>query len=124
MKKIRVLIVEDSSVVRLLLELIVGSDPRLEVAGAVETAEEALRIVNRVVADGFEQSRKYHAEEIQRWKDYAAALERQSTLLQEKSDLLEKAYTELVARLKQIQRDLQGKMKKQTAPKPKAKGDK
>ena len=30
------LIVEDSSVVRQFLELIVGEDPRLEVAGAVE----------------------------------------------------------------------------------------
>jgi two-component system chemotaxis response regulator CheB len=51
MKKIRVLIVEDSSVVRQFLEHIIARDPRLEIAGAVETAEEALRILDRVAPD-------------------------------------------------------------------------
>ena len=45
MKKIRVLIVEDSRVVRQFLEHLIRSDPRLEVAAAVESAEEALRIL-------------------------------------------------------------------------------
>jgi two-component system chemotaxis response regulator CheB len=51
MKKIRVLIVEDSRVIRQFLEHIIGEDPRLEIAGAVETAEEALRILDRVCPD-------------------------------------------------------------------------
>src|SRR6185312_15730711 len=51
MKKIRVLVVEDSPVTRQLLEHIIALDPRLEVAAAVETAEEALRIVDRVAPD-------------------------------------------------------------------------
>src|SRR5216683_5513663 len=51
MKKIRVLIVEDSKVIREFLEHIIGNDPRLEIAGAVETAEEALRILDRVSPD-------------------------------------------------------------------------
>jgi two-component system chemotaxis response regulator CheB len=51
MKKIRVLIVEDSPVTRQLLEYIIASDPRLEIAAAVETGEEALRIVDRVAPD-------------------------------------------------------------------------
>src|SRR5580698_4172507 len=51
MKKIRVLIVEDSSVIRQFLEHIIARDPRLEIAGAVETAEEALRILERVSPD-------------------------------------------------------------------------
>jgi two-component system, chemotaxis family, protein-glutamate methylesterase/glutaminase len=51
MKKIRVLIVEDSAVIRQYLEHIIASDPRLEIAGAVETAEEALHILNRVAPD-------------------------------------------------------------------------
>lgn len=42
MSKIRVLIVEDSAVVRNLLSYIVNRDSRLEVAGAVRTAEEAI----------------------------------------------------------------------------------
>src|ERR1700722_6938506 len=50
-KKIRVLIVEDSIVIRELLEHIVGNDPRLEVAAAVGSAEEALRILERVSPD-------------------------------------------------------------------------
>lgn len=41
--KIRVLIVEDSDVVRTLLEHIIGSDDRLEIAGSVATAEAALQ---------------------------------------------------------------------------------
>lgn len=41
-KKIRVLIVEDSLVVRELLKHIIGLDARFEVVGAVESAEEAL----------------------------------------------------------------------------------
>ena len=41
-KKIRVLIVEDSDVVRRLLEYIIGSDDRLEVAASLASAEQAL----------------------------------------------------------------------------------
>jgi two-component system chemotaxis response regulator CheB len=44
MKRIRVLIVEDSQVIREFLQHIIARDPRLEVAGAVESAEEALRV--------------------------------------------------------------------------------
>ena len=44
-KKIRVLIVEDSAVVRNLLEYIVNNDERMEVAAAVPSAEEALQIL-------------------------------------------------------------------------------
>jgi two-component system chemotaxis response regulator CheB len=51
MKKIRVLIVEDSLVIRQFLEHIIARDPRLEIAGAVETAEEALQILDRVSPD-------------------------------------------------------------------------
>ena len=47
MKKIQVLIVEDSAVVRTLLEYIVGRDSRLEVLAAVESAEDALSILER-----------------------------------------------------------------------------
>ena len=43
MKRIKVLIVEDSKVIREFLEYIIGQDPRLEVAAAVGSAEEALR---------------------------------------------------------------------------------
>lgn len=45
MKKIRVLIVEDSLVVRELLKHIIGTDNRFDVVAAVETAEEAIRIL-------------------------------------------------------------------------------
>jgi Chemotaxis response regulator containing a CheY-like receiver domain and a methylesterase domain len=45
MPKIRVLIVEDSDVVRNLLEYIVAADDRLEVAGSVPSAEEAIRVL-------------------------------------------------------------------------------
>jgi two-component system chemotaxis response regulator CheB len=51
MKKIRVLIIEDSKVIRQLLEHIVGNDPRLEIAAAVGSAEEALRILEHVSPD-------------------------------------------------------------------------
>ena len=51
MKKIRVLIVEDSAVIRQFLEHVIAQDPRLEIAGAVETAEEALLILDRVAPD-------------------------------------------------------------------------
>src|SRR5258705_12845858 len=51
MKKIGVLIVEDSDVVRQLLEHIIGSDPRFQILAAVSSAEEALEIVQRVSPD-------------------------------------------------------------------------
>lgn len=51
MNKIRVLIIEDSKVVRDLLEHIIGQDMRFEVAGSVESAEEALRVLDRVSPD-------------------------------------------------------------------------
>jgi len=46
MSKIRVLIVEDSRVVRLLLEHLIRGDSRLELAGSVGSAEEALRVLD------------------------------------------------------------------------------
>lgn len=51
MNKIRVMIVEDSRVVREFLKYVIGRDPRLEVAAAVESGEEALRILDRVSPD-------------------------------------------------------------------------
>lgn len=51
MSKIRVLIVEDSLVVRELLKHIIGSDDRFDVVAAVETAEEALRLLPMVEPD-------------------------------------------------------------------------
>jgi two-component system chemotaxis response regulator CheB len=51
MKKIRVLIVEDSSVIRESLEHIISQDPRLEIADMVESAEEALRILDCTAPD-------------------------------------------------------------------------
>src|SRR5712692_10053918 len=51
MKKIRVLIVEDSRVIREFLEHIIGRDPRLEIVGSVASAEEALRILDRSAPD-------------------------------------------------------------------------
>jgi two-component system chemotaxis response regulator CheB len=51
MSRIRVLVVEDSAVVRTLLQHIIGSDARLEVLAAVESAEEALRLLNRQSPD-------------------------------------------------------------------------
>ncbi|WP_141300550.1 chemotaxis-specific protein-glutamate methyltransferase CheB [Komagataeibacter diospyri] len=47
----RVLIVEDSAVLRHLLMRVVTGDPRLELVEAVETAEEALRLVPRLRPD-------------------------------------------------------------------------
>ena len=51
MSKIRVMIVEDSLVVREFLRYIIGRDPRLVVAAAVASAEEALRILHEVSPD-------------------------------------------------------------------------
>lgn len=51
MKKTRVLVVEDSAVVRTLLIHIIESDPRLQLAAAVATAEEALEMLERVKPD-------------------------------------------------------------------------
>jgi two-component system chemotaxis response regulator CheB len=51
MKKIRVMIVEDSAVVSALLEYIIGRDPRLEVCATASSAEDALRIVERLSPD-------------------------------------------------------------------------
>jgi two-component system, chemotaxis family, protein-glutamate methylesterase/glutaminase len=51
MSKIRVLIVEDSAVVQELLRRVIGADPRLEVAAAFSTAEEALAALDRVAPD-------------------------------------------------------------------------
>jgi two-component system chemotaxis response regulator CheB len=74
MKKIRVLIVEDSRVVREFLEYIISQDPRLTVAAAVDSGEEALRVLDRVAPDvismdirlpgmnGFDATRRIMAE--------------------------------------------------------------
>jgi two-component system chemotaxis response regulator CheB len=51
MKPIRVLIVEDSAVVREHLRRIISSDPRLHVAGMAATGEEALAVIDRVAPD-------------------------------------------------------------------------
>lgn len=51
MKKVRVLIVEDSAVVRELLRHIIGQDARLEVAAAAASAEEALAMLDRMSPD-------------------------------------------------------------------------
>jgi len=51
MNKIRVMIVEDSRAVRELLRHLVGADPRLEVVAAVESAEEALRVLDTASPD-------------------------------------------------------------------------
>src|SRR3954470_2996775 len=51
MNKIRVMIVEDSLVVREFLRYIIGRDARLEVTAAVGSAEEALRVLHRVSPD-------------------------------------------------------------------------
>jgi two-component system chemotaxis response regulator CheB len=50
-KPIRVLIVEDSLVVRELLKHIIGLDARFDVVGAVESAEEALQLMDVVEPD-------------------------------------------------------------------------
>jgi two-component system chemotaxis response regulator CheB len=51
MKRIRVLIVEDSAVIRELLKHLIERDSRLEVCAAVSSAEAALSIVERVAPD-------------------------------------------------------------------------
>lgn len=51
MNRIRVMIVEDSRVVREFLVFLIERDPRLEVAAAVASAEEALDILERVSPD-------------------------------------------------------------------------
>jgi two-component system chemotaxis response regulator CheB len=51
MRKIRVLIVEDSKVIREFLEHIITSDPRLEIAGSAGSAEQALRILDEASPD-------------------------------------------------------------------------
>ncbi len=50
-RPIRVLIVEDSAVVRMLLTEIIRADPRLEVAAAVGTAEEAIAMLPTLKPD-------------------------------------------------------------------------
>ncbi|HEX4150290.1 MAG TPA: chemotaxis-specific protein-glutamate methyltransferase CheB [Pirellulales bacterium] len=50
-KKIRVMIVEDSPVVRELLRHLIGQDPRLEVVAAVASAEEALQRLHEISPD-------------------------------------------------------------------------
>ena len=51
MKKIKVLIIEDSKVVRTLLEEVINRDPWLTVVGAVESAEEGIRLLPRLKPD-------------------------------------------------------------------------
>jgi two-component system, chemotaxis family, protein-glutamate methylesterase/glutaminase len=51
MKKIRVMIVEDSAVVSALLEYSIGGDPRLEVCAMAANAEDALAMLDRVSPD-------------------------------------------------------------------------
>lgn len=51
MRKVRVLIVEDSPTLRLLLETIVEADPRLEVAGSVASAEAMLARLEDLAPD-------------------------------------------------------------------------
>ncbi len=51
MSRIKVLIVEDSLVVRELLKHIIGADPRFEVVAAVESAEQALAVMDAVTPD-------------------------------------------------------------------------
>jgi two-component system chemotaxis response regulator CheB len=51
MKKIRVMIVEDSPVVSALLEYSIGRDPRLEVCAVAESAEGALGMLERISPD-------------------------------------------------------------------------
>lgn len=51
MKPVRVLIVEDSAVVREHLRRIISADPRLTVAGIASSGEEALAVVDQVAPD-------------------------------------------------------------------------
>lgn len=72
--RVRVLVVEDSPVVRELLRHLISSDPRLEVAAAVASAEEALGLLHQVHPDvisldirlpgmnGFEATRRIMSE--------------------------------------------------------------
>lgn len=75
MEKIRVMIVEDSRVVREFLEYLIGADPRLEVIASVGSAEQALRILHDTSPDvismdirlpgmnGFEATQRIMAEQ-------------------------------------------------------------
>ena len=47
MKPIRVLIIEDSTVVREFLCHIIAQDPRLVVVGSISSAEEAFKIIEK-----------------------------------------------------------------------------
>jgi len=51
MRRVRVLIIEDSAVVRELLRQIIAGDPRFEIAAAVASAEEGLEILDRAAPD-------------------------------------------------------------------------
>lgn len=51
MRRTRVMIVEDSAVVREMLTLIIAADPRLEVCATARSGEEALRILEDVSPD-------------------------------------------------------------------------
>src|SRR5690348_1208761 len=51
MKKISVMIIEDSRVVREFLKHIIDRDPRLQVVASVESGEEALQMLQRVAPD-------------------------------------------------------------------------
>ncbi len=51
MKRIRVLIIEDSPVIRELLQRIISADGRFEIAGAATSAEEALRGLRALAPD-------------------------------------------------------------------------
>src|SRR5580692_11124521 len=51
MKKIRVMIVEDSAVVSALLEYTIGRDPRLEVCATATSAEDALQRLDQISPD-------------------------------------------------------------------------
>src|ERR1700719_2955457 len=51
MKKVLVMIVEDSAVVRALLEYTIESDPRLEVCAMAASAEDALKILEQLSPD-------------------------------------------------------------------------
>src|ERR1700683_855832 len=50
-RMVRVLVVEDSSVVREFLLYILGSDPEIEVVGTAQTGEEAVEAVERIRPD-------------------------------------------------------------------------
>ncbi len=50
-RRIRVLVVEDSPVIQQLLSHVIGSDPRLEVAGIASSGEQALRMIEREAPD-------------------------------------------------------------------------